>query len=134
MYRWYENATLCYAYLADVEDIQCEGMINFKRSRYWTRGWTLQELIAPNILIFFSSGWIRIGTRLDLRQAVAQATYIPKQVLSFRNISDYSVSQKMSVRNNCFFKTLLRSTPNTRRYWQRDILPALPPPPKKYER
>ncbi|KAI0909260.1 heterokaryon incompatibility protein-domain-containing protein [Ustulina deusta] len=96
MYRWYENATLCYAYLADVEDIQCEGMINFKRSRYWTRGWTLQELIAPNILIFFSSGWIRIGTRLDLRQAVAQATYIPKQVLSFRNISDYSVSQKMS--------------------------------------
>ncbi|KAI1419197.1 heterokaryon incompatibility protein-domain-containing protein [Xylaria sp. FL1777] len=96
MYRWYENATLCYAYLADVEDVQSEGMMSFKRSRYWTRGWTLQELIAPNILIFFSSGWIRIGTRLDLRQAVGQATSIPKQVLRFRNISDYSVSQKMS--------------------------------------
>ncbi|GAW15568.1 hypothetical protein ANO14919_049820 [Xylariales sp. No.14919] len=101
MYRWYENATLCYAHLADVEDVnvedaQSEGMESFKRSRYWTRGWTLQELIAPDILIFFSSTWIRIGTRLDLRQAVAQATSIPTQVLRFRNISDYSVSQKMS--------------------------------------
>ncbi|KAI0423867.1 heterokaryon incompatibility protein-domain-containing protein [Xylaria sp. FL1042] len=96
MYRWYENATLCYAYLADVDDVQCEEMLSFKRSRYWTRGWTLQELISPNILIFFSSGWIRIGTRLDLRQAVAEATSIPKPVLRFRNISDYSVSQKMS--------------------------------------
>ncbi|KAI1278999.1 heterokaryon incompatibility protein-domain-containing protein [Xylaria sp. FL0933] len=96
MYRWYENATLCYAYLADVEDVQCEGLLSFKCSRYWTRGWTLQELIAPNIVIFFSSSWIRIGTRLDLRQAVAEATSIPRQVLRFRNISDYSVSQKMS--------------------------------------
>ncbi|KAI0542827.1 heterokaryon incompatibility protein-domain-containing protein [Xylaria digitata] len=96
MCRWYENATLCYAYLADVEDAQDEEMESFKRSRYWTRGWTLQELIAPGILIFFSSGWIRMGTRLDLRQAVAQATHIPTQVLRFRNISDYSVSQRMS--------------------------------------
>ncbi|TGJ79442.1 hypothetical protein E0Z10_g9316 [Xylaria hypoxylon] len=96
MYLWYENSTLCYAYLADVEDVASEGMESFKHSRYWTRGWTLQELIAPNILLFFSSGWIRIGTRFCLRQAVSEATYIPKQVLRFRNISDYSVSQKMS--------------------------------------
>ncbi|KAI0111111.1 heterokaryon incompatibility protein-domain-containing protein [Nemania sp. FL0031] len=96
MYRWYENATLCYVHLADVDGVEHDGMESFRRSRYWTRGWTLQELIAPRILIFFSSGWTRIGTRLDLREVVAAATKIPKAVLRFRSMRDYSVSQKMS--------------------------------------
>ncbi|KAI1298082.1 heterokaryon incompatibility protein-domain-containing protein [Xylaria venustula] len=96
MYRWYENATLCYAYLADVDGEQCDSMASFKSSRYWTRGWTLQELIAPNIVIFFSSGWSRIGSRHDLRQVVSEATSIPTEVLRYRVASHYSVSQKMS--------------------------------------
>ncbi|KAI1127252.1 heterokaryon incompatibility protein-domain-containing protein [Nemania abortiva] len=96
MYRWYEHATLCYVYLADVDDGERDGMESFRRSRYWTRGWTLQELIAPHTLIFFSSGWARIGTRLDVREVVAEVTKIPKAVLKFRNMRDYSVSQKMS--------------------------------------
>ncbi|KAI1819962.1 heterokaryon incompatibility protein-domain-containing protein [Xylaria intraflava] len=96
MYLWYENATLCYTYLADVNDFRSDGMESFKQSRYWTRGWTLQELIAPRTVIFFSSGWLRIGTRMDLREAVAEATHIPKPVLRFRNLNDYSVSQKLS--------------------------------------
>ncbi|KAI0975637.1 heterokaryon incompatibility protein-domain-containing protein [Xylaria arbuscula] len=96
MYRWYENATLCYAYLADVDDEESDSTASFKSSRYWTRGWTLQELIAPNIVIFFSSRWTRIGSRHDLRQAVSEATSIPREVLRFRVTSHYSVSQKMS--------------------------------------
>jgi hypothetical protein len=100
MYLWYENATLCYAHLADVEGVEHDGMESFRRSRYWTRGWTLQELIAPHTLIFFSSGWTRIGTRLDVRRVVAEATNIPMAVLRFRNMRDYSVSQKMSVSNS----------------------------------
>ncbi|KAJ8132250.1 hypothetical protein O1611_g1380 [Lasiodiplodia mahajangana] len=96
MYRWYENATLCYVHLADVDGVEHDGMESFRRSQYWTRGWTLQELIAPHILIFFSSDWARIGTRLDVREVVAEATNIPKAVLRFRNMRDYSVSQKMS--------------------------------------
>ncbi|KAI0873284.1 heterokaryon incompatibility protein-domain-containing protein [Hypoxylon argillaceum] len=96
MYLWYENATLCYAHLADVESVKHDNMRSFRHSRYWTRGWTLQELIAPHTLIFFTSGWTRIGTRLDVRRVVAEATSIPMAVLRFRNMRDYSVSQKMS--------------------------------------
>lgn len=104
---------MCYAYLTDVEDAQDEGMESFKHSRYWGRGWTLQELIAPRILVFFSSGWTRIGNLLELRGVVAQATSIPTELLRFHNISDYSVSQKMSVSDQGFFdftSFILRNT------------------------
>jgi hypothetical protein len=100
MYQWYESATVCYAYLDDVEETQDDGMESFRRSRYWTRGWTLQELIAPRIFIFFSSRWKQIGTRLDVREVVAEITKIPKEVLRLRNTTDYSVGQRMSVSNS----------------------------------
>lgn len=77
-------------------------MVGFRGSRYWTRGWTLQELIAPRIMVFFSAAWERIGNRLDLRGVIAEVTRIPREVLRFRNIGDYSVSQKMSVSNMSF--------------------------------
>lgn len=61
MYRWYQSAARCYVYLVDVskqtedEPIQ-SWMPAFRDSRYWTRGWTLQELIAPSTLEFFFGG------------------------------------------------------------------------------
>ncbi|KAI1187385.1 ankyrin repeat-containing protein [Nemania serpens] len=61
MYRWYEEADVCYAYLADVSSLS-----NFSDSRWFTRGWTLQELIAPSNVIFFDRDWQVIGNKADL--------------------------------------------------------------------
>ncbi|RYP79640.1 hypothetical protein DL770_006589 [Monosporascus sp. CRB-9-2] len=62
MYRWYEKAQVCYAYLDDVtgggnrEHLEFE----FAKSRWFTRGWTLQELIAPSNVVFLGKDWVKI--------------------------------------------------------------------------
>src|SRR3989440_11036635 len=61
MFRWYENALVCYAYLSDVP-ASTEASFTFIKSRWFTRGWTLEELIAPRKLVFFASNWRRIDT------------------------------------------------------------------------
>ena len=49
MFRWYQNASICYAYLSDVKKSNQENLTKseFESSQWFTRGWTLQELIAP---------------------------------------------------------------------------------------
>src|SRR5438045_93423 len=62
MYQWYKGAQVCYAYLADVpsgEDLHSTDS-SFAKSRWFTRGWTLQELIAPSSLVFYGKGWREI--------------------------------------------------------------------------
>jgi len=59
MYTWYRYASVCYAFLADVplathETLHDPGS-HFRRSRWFTRGWTLQELLAPTETVFFSA-------------------------------------------------------------------------------
>ena len=59
MFRWYKEAEVCFAYLADVPtncDLGADDSA-FRKSRWHTRGWTLQELIAPDFLIFLSTDW-----------------------------------------------------------------------------
>ena len=57
MFRWYSEAGACYAYLADVpaseKDNGVDVLASFKQSRWFTRGWTLQELLAPSSVIFY---------------------------------------------------------------------------------
>lgn len=95
MFSWYKNATTCYAYLYDVGPAPTEA--EFSESKWFTRGWTLQELLAPTHLVFYASDWSSIGTGLKLAQAVSSATRINKRYLygdsSFR---DASVATKMS--------------------------------------
>ncbi|KAI0449214.1 HET-domain-containing protein [Xylaria acuta] len=82
MFSWYEAAEVCYAYLSDVVfegATDCEGLI--RRSRWFTRGWTLQELIAPSKLIFYSSNWKRIGTRDRMGLLLSQITGIKSHYL-----------------------------------------------------
>jgi hypothetical protein len=59
MYRWYEASRVCYAYLEDVPSEQDPFDLPsaFQRSRWFTRGWTLQELLAPTKIVFFSVDW-----------------------------------------------------------------------------
>ncbi|KAJ6138959.1 Heterokaryon incompatibility [Penicillium samsonianum] len=65
MYEFYAEALVCYAYLADVsvEGGRDQYKAKLKGSRWFTRGWTLQELIAPNILVYLDQEWRHIGTR-----------------------------------------------------------------------
>jgi hypothetical protein len=74
MFRWYQNATRCYVYLSDVSksdtaaDDERVSKEAFRKSRWFTRGWTLQELIAPRLVDFFSLGVSNLGAshRLSL--------------------------------------------------------------------
>ena len=55
MYQWYKRASICYAYLADVAGGFPTDDEAFRRSRWFTRGWTLQELVAPPIVEFYAA-------------------------------------------------------------------------------
>jgi len=92
MYMWYGAAEVCYAYLADVPS-NC----TFQNSRWFERGWTLQELIAPTEVIFFDEKWEPLGTRLELSKSVQGCTGIPERVfLESTSLDSFSVAQKMS--------------------------------------
>ncbi|KAF5341378.1 hypothetical protein D9758_012261 [Tetrapyrgos nigripes] len=100
MYRYYHGSVVCYAYLADVsyshgEDPRAENS-EFRRSRWFTRGWTLQELIAPSRVVFFDKDWKEIGTRSSLRDLITEITGIPAPVLLGRDSKSCSVAQRMS--------------------------------------
>src|ERR1700760_1720607 len=60
MFLWYHKSTKCYAYLVDVTDDNIENdpdNSQFAKSRWFTRGWTLQELLAPRDMVFFNRSW-----------------------------------------------------------------------------
>ena len=78
MYRWYQKADKCYAYLFDVKASQLE---TFRQSSWFTRGWTLQELIAPIEVLFYDTEWLRIGSKTTLATEVTAATGIDEGVL-----------------------------------------------------
>jgi hypothetical protein len=86
MYRWYQEAEECYAYLADVPPNsvnRATGVIGpeFRKSRWFTRGWTLQELIAPLSVIFLDGEWQEIGTKSNLQRDISEITGIPGNFL-----------------------------------------------------
>lgn len=81
MYRIYAKACLCLTFLSDVTEDEGENL--FPHSRWFTRGWTLQELIASRRMIFFSHGWSVIGDRASLALAIERSTLIPQNVLQF---------------------------------------------------
>jgi hypothetical protein len=101
MYRWYQNSAVCYAYLADVSteatDIGTwKASFEFLESRWFKRGWTLQELIAPSDVIFLDKEWKEIGTKVALQQTIADITSIPIEVLIKGNLDYASIAQKMA--------------------------------------
>lgn len=105
MYRWYIKARKCYAFLQDVKECQGEapGVLNdrrssaFSQSRWFTRGWTLQELIAPPEVYFFNEQWSCIGTRTSMSQDIETITGIPIEHLNYtRGMSHIPAAQKLS--------------------------------------
>jgi hypothetical protein len=91
MFRWYQDATKCYVYLSDVstEQTKAGGLSTeftwepaFRSSRWFTRGWTLQELLAPSIVEFFSQEWEKLGDKVSLNSLIHRITGIPQEVLT----------------------------------------------------
>ena len=76
MFDWYGRAVACYAYLADVNDTIDLGVpesnLAFRESKWWTRGWTLQELLDPRHVIFYNASWTRLGAKLDSCFAISR--------------------------------------------------------------
>ena len=81
MYRWYQNSVVCYAYLSDVA-WHTSQTPEIGASLWFKRGWTLQELVAPKSVIFYSSDWSELGSRLDLAQSIRQNTRLPYRCLN----------------------------------------------------
>ena len=109
MWAYYRDSAICYAYIEDFSIVDSpakhgtakENMSDFSRSRWFTRGWTLQELIASPEVIFYDVDWAPIGSRSDssLLQSIHDITKIPKLVLEngpHVNFSGYSIAARMS--------------------------------------
>ncbi|KAJ4224929.1 hypothetical protein NW757_014308 [Fusarium falciforme] len=82
MYKWYGDSNICYVYLCDVhpEDGSYGGPGRaFRESRWFTRGWTLQELLAPPLVEFFDSSWRSIGLKCESQRLP------PKFVRAFKS-------------------------------------------------
>ena len=95
MFRWYAEAGECYAYLSDVRwNKRLDFEASFKQSAWFTRGWTLQELLAPPHLIFYDYKWNRIGHKERLLKEISEITGIGVQYLD--DMRKASVATKMS--------------------------------------
>lgn len=98
MYQWYSDAKICYAYLGDMQLNAFRLEPGFlARSGWFTRGWTLQELIAPSNVVFFVQDWQRIGTKRDLCKTISVITNIDEEILlGTKRPQEVSIARRMS--------------------------------------
>jgi hypothetical protein len=102
MFQWYKNADRCYAFLSDVSvssateaSQRSNWEASFRGSAWFTRGWTLQELIAPVLVEFFSREGRRIGDKTSLDQLIHDITDIPLAALRNCPLDQFSTSERM---------------------------------------
>lgn len=104
MFRWYRDAVKCYVYLSDVSrsgscvgetSSQSEWKLEFCKSRWFTRAWTLQELIAPATVEFFSRDGEQLGDKKSLEVSLHEITGIPAEVFRGKALSQFSVDERM---------------------------------------
>jgi hypothetical protein len=106
MFRWYQNAVRCYVYLSDVSIrkreasdpvIECTWESAFRSSRWFTRGWTVQELLAPGpgSVEFFSREGDRLGDKRTLEQQIHEITGIPITALRGTPLSQFDVEERL---------------------------------------
>ncbi|KAN0072353.1 hypothetical protein V8E54_009282 [Elaphomyces granulatus] len=105
MFRWYRDAAICYVYLADVSrpafeaDDKSSQLLwesSFRKSRWFARGWTLQELVAPAAVEFFSREGEQLGNKRSLERHIHEVTGIPVRALRGNPLYDFSVPERMS--------------------------------------
>jgi hypothetical protein len=105
MFRWYHDADRCYVYLSDVStsgtpqnnaQLELSWEPVFRASRWFTRGWTLQELLAPALVEFFSREGKRLGDKGSLKQQIHEITRIPIPALQGTPLSQFTVDERFS--------------------------------------
>ena len=104
MFRWYRDAAKCYVYLPDVsigdynndDQSQQTWESAFQKCRWFIRGWTLQELLAPASVEFFSREGERLGDKKSLEQQIHKITGIPLGALRGNPLSNFSINERMS--------------------------------------
>jgi len=96
MLKWCEEATICYVYLEDVDQITPNAE-DFLKSRWFTRGWTLQELLAPRSIEFYGRHWAYLGAKNDLVQHIVSASGVFETVVLVPwTLHTVSVAARMS--------------------------------------
>lgn len=104
MFRWYSNATKCYVYLSDVirpvPDADHANPLpryeDLKTSRWFTRGWTLQELVAPASVEFYTKDRKMIGNKVSLEQDIHEITKIPVEALRGSSLASFTTIERLS--------------------------------------
>ncbi|KLU91491.1 hypothetical protein MAPG_10009 [Magnaporthiopsis poae ATCC 64411] len=110
MYSWYAHSGICYAYLEDVAYPSLGRRLSaredqawydfgqpFANSRWYRRGWTLQELVAPRSVTFYDKSWVHIANRSEIAGRLSQITGIPSDVLGIRMTArSYPVGHRLS--------------------------------------
>jgi hypothetical protein len=105
MFRWYQNAVKCYVYLSDVSTKKRKASDSlteytwepaFRSSKWFTRGWTLQELIAPTLVEFFSKGGELLGDKKSLERHICEITRIPSKALRGGPLAEFSATERLS--------------------------------------
>lgn len=107
MFRWYKEATKCYVFLPDISvpaateiSQRSTWEASFRASAWFTRGWTLQELIAPESVEFFSSEGRRLGDKQSLEQLLHDITRLPVRALREFSSNDFAISERMEWAEN----------------------------------
>lgn len=102
MYKWYWQAAFCYAYLSDVTLDQGRRQKvpwreQLENSRWFKRGWTLQELLSPDTVEFYDEAWKSLGTKSSLIAIVKRATRIDRKfILDRGKIRSATIGTKLS--------------------------------------
>lgn len=106
MFKWYRDSVVCYAFIADaVPDPQVyssgphawhKWKKSFTSSRWFTRGWTLQELIAPNYVEFYDCNWKFFTSKAAITKELANITQINESALnSFYDPAQYTAAERL---------------------------------------
>lgn len=99
MFEWYRKAIKCYVYLSDVSTSEHgdDGTTQsaFQNSRWFKRGWTLQELLAPRVVEFYSQEGELLGDKTALEQQIYEATSIPIDALRGAPLADFTRDERL---------------------------------------
>ncbi|KAF9471239.1 hypothetical protein BDN70DRAFT_820256, partial [Pholiota conissans] len=98
MYKWYEDSSICITHLAESSSIA-----DMANDSWFTRGWTLQELIAPKILKFYDCNWNQLTSSFQVndkshegvQDQIKLATSITKGELALHYMPNHPISRRM---------------------------------------
>lgn len=104
MFDWYAKATECYVYLSDVgsdasdtgNTDQSTWQSQFRKCRWLTRGWTLQELLAPKVVKFYDQHGTLLGDKTTLENHICEITGIPAAALRGRSLTSFTIEERLS--------------------------------------